>query len=205
MNSTSPTYLRIWETNGTPIRWPGKMLLAAMCSPDPKEIEAFYLTMCAEENVPIEISSDYKPSMSRVGVEKNVLRKDLKNRRLAGWVLLEIHQHLSTNAKAPSLREATRTVARKLEDLEPKPRASPLEDTVMRAFRKYRGIAHYLALLEGIPDLVVAAETNNEEFEKAIQISLYFQRLMEEIQDTQSWNLIRVPKEFTQHIEPNFE
>lgn len=204
MVTTKETRLRIREESGDLIRYPALMFFAATTSPNIWDIEAAYHFMKSEQSVPLDISNDEQPSKTRLNFEKGILGADFQNRQFAGMVGLVIHDANVEREETPSLNEAYRLVAQIVSEKHPKPRSVPLANTVKKAFRKYRSVAHYLAVLVSMPDQLEEAERDVSKIDMMFEIALYFQVLFEKQYDTSQWGLIKLPADYKDPYIPRF-
>lgn len=148
---SSAIILPVFSKPGEWVDRPDLLILAHMASPDeavPRDIKQLYDLMRASGNEPSRLNA-----LEQI-VEKDIVRRDLRLRLLAGQLVLELVRIAATTKKPPSFLNGVRLTAYNEHRRSGTSSPEGLEREVRRGFQRYASTAHLqAAMIVGDPTI----------------------------------------------------
>ena len=205
MTENSGTYLRIFEDDGRWITRPDYMLLAAMSEPDLASVEQVYSAMLSEdEHNPIESGK----GLSKFGerVKSGMLEQSVKERVVAGEVILELARLASATGKPPTVIAARKMVAFKRKQFGAQATPTTIKRDVERCLQMYRNTAHFQAVAVLDPALLANIEASDEATIRFLGLARAFEQFIDAnvVSGKFKWAPVRVPNQIQAISHINF-
>ena len=196
MNSNVTKYLRLFDDHGEWITRPDYMVLAALSRPDLNSIEHTYRSMLLEDDInppheghPLsDFASDF---------ERSVIRRRIKQRSIAGEVILELARLAASTGKSPSITTARKIVSYNQSKYFRSGTARTTYRRVEQAFSEFRDTAHLQATVGLDPSALVKMSGDKTEIIHFLSIARGFQEFIEAgvLSKSFKWSPLRVPEQ----------
>lgn len=207
------TMLRLQNADGSWIADPDLMVLSALTSPKPEDIEDTYAGMRAApprfDQNGVALPWSYPQKL----LHDKVLLRHLDQRLTCGSVVWQVAKLHKETGRLPSLGEA---IDRQVDSsLQRKTNRNPeyLRDTIRTDFNKWKPIAAFLAFLETHGELLFSADARPNGLDDALGTILGWERYLDVFFTTRQldWMPIRCPAvvqpihpfDFLDDFEPN--
>jgi hypothetical protein len=203
MNDGVSRYLRIYDVTGAWIDHPDFMILAALSQSQPASVEQIYASMVKEEKLNPPTTDGLLTDFAIV-VKKKLIEKEVKQRAIAGEVVVELARLAAATGKPPSVNAARRLVAfnhhRHFRTSEP----GSIEREVQRSFSAFRDTSHLQAAVVMEPSLVSELEGDMAKCCEFLGIARAFEDFIDHnvVSKAFEWSPLRIPTsiETLEHI-----
>jgi len=193
---TVNNYLRLFDSGGNLIDRPGYMVIAALSSPDLISIEHTYRSMLSEDE--LNPLMDGLP-LSAFGstLDKKFIRGRVRERSLAGQVVIELVRLAASTGKSPTVNAARRLVSYNHSKHFRLGNPTSSLRSVEKAFREFRNTAHFQATAALDPFLIEKVICDDAEAIKFLGMARGFEEFVdaEVTSDSFKWSPLRVPKQ----------
>ena len=194
MNDSVSKYLRIYDVTGAWIEHPDFMILAALSQSQPASVEQTYAAMVKEEKLNPPTTDGLLTDFATV-VKKKMIEKNVKQRAIAGEVVVELARLAAATGKPPSVNAARRLVAfnhhRHFRTSEP----GNIEREAQRSFSAFRDTSHLQAAAVMEPNLVSELEGDMAKCCEFLGIARAFEGFIDHnvVSKAFKWSPLRIP------------
>lgn len=193
---TKRDYIQVFKSDGDTIERPDLMLLAALATPNPVNIQHLYATMLLEEKLN---PADQGRGLSEfaASANKRFIEASIQQRVLAGEVMLEIARVKAATGKSLSLNAARRLVSFKHKKFIALATASTVEREVESSFRNFRNTAHLQGVTACFPAILAEIEGCEASTFRFLGLARWLEIIMDEcaVPRRFTWSPLRVPEQ----------
>ncbi len=199
------TYLPLFCENGEWIERPDFMVIAALSQTTIIDRQHVYAAMLLEESLNPNQTASGMSDFAK-NVEKKFIRGNLRQRVLAGHVVLELDRLEAFTGKPPTVNAARRLVAYNQSDHVGKPAHEyHLKREIERSFSQYNATMHLQAAAV-YPQLLESIEGSEEGLRRFLGVARAYEEFIDAnvVSESFIWTPWRVPTQIESVSKPKF-